>query len=199
MTRTGFILAVESYLVRKGLVAILNRIPGTMVIKEFDAAPPLLDYMENHHSGFLVLSLSIFDNVTELFLSNSRLLEKTILVSDLPGDHNSKDLLATIHTGEPKEPIIGKIMKIMESQPEQPAGSNLFELTRREKTIVRLVAMGLTNKQIAGELFLSAHTVITHRKNISSKLGIKSVSGLTIYAIVNNIITIEEVTSKPDQ
>ena len=127
---------------RKGLVAILNRIPGTMVIKEFDAAPPLLDYMENHHSGFLVLSQSIFDNVTELFLPNSRLLEKTI---------------------------------------------------------VRLVAMGLTNKQIAGELFLSAHTVITHRKNISSKLGIKSLSGLTIYAIVNNIITIEEVTSKPDQ
>jgi DNA-binding NarL/FixJ family response regulator len=199
MTRTGFILAVESYLVRKGLVAILNRIPGTMVIKEFDAAPPLLDYMKNHHSGFLVLSQSIFDNVTELFLSNSRLLEKIILVSDLPGDHNSKDVLATIHTGESKEPIIGKIMKIMESQPEQPAGSNLLELTRREKTIVRLVAMGLTNKQIAGELFLSAHTVITHRKNINSKLGIKSVSGLTIYAIVNNIITIEEVTSKPDQ
>jgi DNA-binding NarL/FixJ family response regulator len=59
--------------------------------------------------------------------------------------------------------------------------------------------MGLTNRQIADKLFLSAHTVMTHRKNISSKLGIKSVSGLTVYAIVNNIITIEEVTSKPAQ
>lgn len=42
-------------------------------------------------------------------------------------------------------------------------------------------------------------TVTTHRKNFIGKLGIKSVSGLTVYAIVNNIITIEEVTSKPSQ
>jgi DNA-binding NarL/FixJ family response regulator len=72
-----------------------------------------------------------------------------------------------------------------------------MELSPRETTIVRLVSLGLTNRQIAESLYLSAHTVMTHRKNIISKLGIKSVSGLTIYAIVNNIITIEEVTSKP--
>lgn len=73
------------------------------------------------------------------------------------------------------------------------------ELTQREKTVVRQVSLGLTNKQIAEELFLSTHTVTTHRKNISSKLGIKSVSGLTVYAIVNNIITIEEVSLKPSE
>jgi DNA-binding NarL/FixJ family response regulator len=73
------------------------------------------------------------------------------------------------------------------------------ELTQREKTIVRQVSLGMTNRQIAETLFLSTHTVTTHRKNISSKLGIKSVSGLTVYAIVNNIITIEEVNSKPLQ
>ena len=74
-----------------------------------------------------------------------------------------------------------------------------MKLSPRETTIVRLVSLGLTNRQIADHLFLSAHTVMTHRKNISSKLGIKSVSALTVYAIVNNIITIEEVTSKPTQ
>ena len=77
--------------------------------------------------------------------------------------------------------------------------SSSLELTQREKTIVRQVSLGLTNKQIAEELFLSTHTVTTHRKNISSKLGIKSVSGLTVYAIVNNIITIEEVSLKPSE
>ena len=77
--------------------------------------------------------------------------------------------------------------------------SGSSELTQREKTIVRQVSLGQTNKQIAEELFLSTHTVTTHRKNISSKLGIKSVSGLTVYAIVNNIITIEEVSLKPSE
>ncbi|MGE5354496.1 MAG: LuxR C-terminal-related transcriptional regulator, partial [Acidobacteriota bacterium] len=42
-------------------------------------------------------------------------------------------------------------------------------------------------------LFISPHTVITHRKNISQKTGIKSVSGLTIYAVVNNIIDIDKL------
>ncbi len=85
----------------------------------------------------------------------------------------------------------------MEAQPHKPDEANTFSLSPRENTILRLVSLGYTNKEIAEELFLSAHTVITHRKNIVHKLGIKSVSALTVYAIVNNIITIEELSSKP--
>jgi len=51
----------------------------------------------------------------------------------------------------------------------------------------------LTSKEIAEKLFLSAHTVITHRKNITTKLGIKTISGLTVYAILNNIISIGDL------
>jgi len=67
-------------------------------------------------------------------------------------------------------------------------------LSKREKNILREVAMGLTNKEIADKLFISIHTVTTHRKNITQKLGIKTVSGLTIYAILNGIIKLEEVS-----
>ena len=74
-------------------------------------------------------------------------------------------------------------------------GINLNELSEREKTILKHVAKGLTNKEIADQLFLSVHTVITHRKNITSKLGIKTISGLTVYAILNNIISLEELRS----
>lgn len=62
------------------------------------------------------------------------------------------------------------------------------ELTHREKEILKRVAMGYSNKEIAEGLYISIHTVITHRKNITSKLGIKSISGLTVYAIINRII-----------
>lgn len=62
------------------------------------------------------------------------------------------------------------------------------ELTHREKEILRQVAMGHSNKEIADGLHISIHTVITHRKNITSKLGIKSISGLTVFAIINRLI-----------
>jgi len=65
---------------------------------------------------------------------------------------------------------------------------NENELTQREREILRQVAMGYSNKEIADSLFISIHTVITHRKNITGKLGIKSISGLTVYAIINRLI-----------
>lgn len=62
------------------------------------------------------------------------------------------------------------------------------ELTNREQEVLRLVALGNSNKAIAETLFISTHTVISHRKNITEKLGIKSVPGLTVYAIIHKII-----------
>lgn len=67
------------------------------------------------------------------------------------------------------------------------------ELTEREKDIIKLVAMGLQNKEIADKLNISIHTVTTHRKNITNKLGIKSISGLTVFAILNGIIDIDSI------
>lgn len=66
-------------------------------------------------------------------------------------------------------------------------------LSDREKEIVACIVRGLTNKEIAAQLFISINTVLTHRKNISRKLDIHSVSGLTIYAIVNGIVKLDEI------
>ena len=64
-------------------------------------------------------------------------------------------------------------------------------LSQREKDVIVLVIRGMTNKQIADELCLSTHTVITHRRNISAKLQIHSTAGLTIYAIVNKLVELD--------
>ena len=66
-------------------------------------------------------------------------------------------------------------------------------LSIREKDILAEVARGYTNKEIADRLYISIHTVITHRRNIARKLKIHSVAGLTIYAVANNLITIKEI------
>ena len=60
---------------------------------------------------------------------------------------------------------------------------NATILTERESEITALVAKGLTNKEIANQLCLSHHTVHSHRKNIIKKLGVSSVSELTLYAL----------------
>lgn len=66
-------------------------------------------------------------------------------------------------------------------------------LSQREREIVVRVVRGLTNKEIADELFISVHTVVTHRKNISRKLQIHSAAGLTIYAIANKLIELKDL------
>ncbi len=65
-------------------------------------------------------------------------------------------------------------------------------LSERETDVLREVVRGLSNKEIADKLFISIHTVISHRKNITRKLNIHSTAGLTIYAIVNNLVDISD-------
>lgn len=66
-------------------------------------------------------------------------------------------------------------------------------LSAREREIIICVVKGLTNKEIADELCISTHTVITHRRNIAAKLQIHSAAGLTIYAIVNKLVELSEI------
>ena len=66
------------------------------------------------------------------------------------------------------------------------------ELSEREIDVLKLLIHGLSNKEIANRLYISTHTVISHRKNIVQKTGIKSLPGLTIYAITKNISQISQ-------
>lgn len=66
-------------------------------------------------------------------------------------------------------------------------------LSEREKEIIACVAQGMSNKEIADHLFIATNTVTTHRRNIARKLQIHSPAGLTIYAIVNNLVDISTV------
>ena len=78
--------------------------------------------------------------------------------------------------------------QVREEEPEER-----LELSAREKEILVSVAQGLLNKEIADKHNISINTVITHRKNITRKTGIKTVPGLTVYAILNNLIDIKEI------
>ena len=95
--------------------------------------------------------------------------------------------LAEARLGNDEPDLVVIDQSSMESrQPE--SSSEGGELSAREKEILVCVAKGMLNKEIADKLCLSIYTVITHRKNITRKIGIKTVAGLTVYALLNGLI-----------
>jgi DNA-binding CsgD family transcriptional regulator len=95
-----------------------------------------------------------------------------------------------LHTGASGEIIIEQLQQFFSTE---ESNTNLIErnkdLSAREIDVLKLVAQGNINKDIADKLNISLNTVLTHRKNITAKLGIKTVSGLTFYAIMNGLIS----------
>lgn len=76
---------------------------------------------------------------------------------------------------------------------EEVCESEQEALSTREKEIITCVVKGMTNKEIAETLYLSVHTIMTHRRNIARKLQIHSPAGLTIYAIVNKLVELSDI------
>jgi regulator of cell morphogenesis and NO signaling len=87
----------------------------------------------------------------------------------------------------------GQIQYTDETDCENIEKDKLEVLSEREKDIIICVAKGMNNKEIADYLYLSVHTVTTHRRNISKKLQIHTTAGLIIYAIANKLVNIEDI------
>ncbi|MGM9756282.1 MAG: response regulator transcription factor, partial [Parabacteroides sp.] len=116
---------------------------------------------------------------------------KTIVVVSHSDGAHSGNALQCLATDLTPEQLIEQLQQIFEAAPQQELEGNK-ELSSREIDVLQLVAKGITNKEIADKLNISLNTVLTHRKNITTKLGIKTVSGLTFYAIMNGLLSGEE-------
>ncbi|MBO4333618.1 MAG: response regulator transcription factor [Paludibacteraceae bacterium] len=95
---------------------------------------------------------------------------------------------AVIDIFDDLQSVMLKLRSALKLNSENADSGDSYNLSDRELEILVSVAKGLTNKEIAELHDISVNTVITHRKNISRKTGIKSVSGLTVYALLNNLI-----------
>jgi len=109
-----------------------------------------------------------------------------------------KEILALfdslIHITETPETIVNTIFR--QTQAAVPGSEIVLseQITEREMDVLIQLVHGLSNKEIADKLNISIHTVVSHRKNIIQKTGIKSQAGLTIYAISNKIISLDSYT-----
>ena len=104
-----------------------------------------------------------------------------------------KNFKEVIELSDNKQKVINKMLNLQNNNDETSAQNESVDLSNREVDVLVCVAKGMTNKDISDMLNISVHTVITHRKNIVKKTGIKSVSGLTVYALLNNLVEESEI------
>lgn len=132
------------------------------------------------------------------YLLNAVLLDIILCEQDLTSHCMIEDKLFVPAVRHIEQQIrqSGQVAYIDESENETPDKDKLEVLSDREKDIVVCVAKGMNNKEMADYLFLSVHTVTTHRRNISNKLQIHSTAGLIIYAIANRLVNIEDIPQK---
>lgn len=189
-------IAEPSVIIRSGLAVALKRIPGFRIQPfEIVSKELLINYVRIHKPDVLIINPSFWGYYdisklkTETQHQNVRCLALLYSTMDESLLRNYDD---TVSIYDNVDQLKDKLDKLFTT----PADENLEEtsnLSQREKEIVVCVVKGLTNKEIANDLFLSAHTVISHRRNIAKKLEIHSTAGLTIYAIVNKLVELDEI------
>jgi DNA-binding CsgD family transcriptional regulator len=187
------IVICNSDIVLKGLGEILSLCNTDEVIL-LHQARELFDYP--HLSGYILLIMP-----EDLFLENQQLINRLYTSSveishlNLNYDRLASPAKTGINIDDNQKLITGKVNERLKAFGKRNDQRTLNELTRRETDVLELVAKGLANKEVADKLGISIHTVISHRKNISEKTGIKSASGLTMYAVLKKIIDIDEITT----
>ena len=195
MQQVTFIIASNSYPLNKGLSVILNEIKNAKVVAIVEDINNLINSFLDKKPDYLLITNEIFNRIDKYQINRMyKASPKTKLIELqwINGISGGKKFYKSFdfHTGK-KETSEFFFKLVEDKKPQIEMHDN--GLSEREITILKKVAVGKTNKEIADDLFLSIHTVITHRKNITNKLGIKPISGLTVYAIINGFVAMEEV------
>ncbi len=190
-------LIVPSDIVARGLESILSECGEFQVLENLvDCSRASAAKLRNLAPDIIIIDPSVFDfqSRRDGRLTIAELCDASVVA--LEGSGVAEDILkqydGSVSLFDDSAAVIRKILSATDSRQTDTA-SDGDELSAREKEILVCVAQGMLNKEIADKFSLSIYTVITHRKNITRKTGIKTVAGLTVYAILNNLIDINSV------
>ena len=176
-----------------GLQTILEELLPNAVIRVFPTFEELIDDTPDMYAHYFV-SAQIYFEHTAFFLERR---PKCIVLS--AGEQPLLNGVPTLNLWQPRDVLVKSIMQLrkhgheMTHHPVTVQQGAERDLSPREIEVLVLLTKGLINKEIADKLNISLTTVISHRKNITEKLGIKSVSGLAIYAVMHGYFEADRV------
>lgn len=197
MSKTKKVIVVSNaFLISAGIESLALELSGMLVDHVYSGSEKkLCDKIIDKKPKIVIIEP---DSVTDILIPLLRELneERDIKIIGLVLPTTSHKIISrftyTLNIQNNKYQLIEALRKIVGKE-EKNKTDNEQALSKRETEILRQLSLGLTNQEIADKLFLSVHTVMTHRKKITRKLGIKTVSGLTVYALMNKFLDIREV------
>ena len=191
------IIAESSPIISNGLSSFFNDMNQIAVASVVDNIEDLQDKIIVHNPDILIINPMMLGytigNFFKQMSQNYPNVNRVALITSYVDRNILKYFKEIIELNDNKQKVIGKILNLLNSNDETASQNESVDLSNREVDVLVCVAKGMTNKDISDMLNISVHTVITHRKNIVKKTGIKSVSGLTVYALLNNLVEESEI------
>ena len=190
------VIAEPSPIVAAGLLRFFEDLNQIQVVSVVDNIDDLNDKMIVHNPDMLIVNPIMLGYTNNNALKQISQISPECICIALVTTFVDKSLLRyfkeIIELSDNKQKVNNKIFNLLNND-DAASQNDSVDLSNRETDVLICVAKGMTNKDISDMLNISVHTVITHRKNIVKKTGIKSVSGLTVYALLNNLVEESEI------
>ena len=189
------IICEASEMIAIGLAEIIDSMAQFDVVARLDSPEHLSEKLVATEANLLIVNPALLGFHSKEFLSqlgkeHPNVVTVALVTSCL--DHSMlTPYSGVIEINDTRSKIINKMNGFV--QHETAKGTDDVELSKRETDVLVAVAKGMMNKEIADQMNISIHTVISHRKNIARKLNIHSTAGLTIYAIVNKLVDLNSL------
>ena len=184
------IICEASEIISIGLAEIIDSMAQFDVVSRLDNPEHLSEKITATDANLLIIDPMLLGFHNREFLSQLGKEHPQLTIIALATSYLDHSMLTpyngVIEINDTRSKIISKMNEFVQSEATKNADD--VELSKRETDVLVAVAKGMMNKEIADQMNISIHTVISHRKNITRKTGIKSVSGLTVYALLNNLI-----------
>ena len=202
-------VADSNILIREGLKTVINSVKGAFVVGEAENSGELIPQLVNLSPDVLFINYAsplIIDCDVELIMNTFPSI-KVVGITDRPDRESVMRYIKNnidghlLYSCNPQEIadcmysvvederfFCGKVIEVMDKENTTRSFSHEgIKLSKRELEVIEYVAKGFSNKEMAEDMFLSVHTVLTHRKNLMNKLGLKNTAGLVVYAVQNGI------------
>lgn len=187
--RNRVIICEASEIIANGLAEVIDSMAQFDVVARIESPEHLNEKITSSDANLAIINPLLLGYQNKEFINQLGKEFPNLAIIALETSYLDHSILSpysgVIEITDTRSKIISKMNEFSQSEATK---KDDVELSKREVDVLVAVAKGMMNKEIADLMNISIHTVISHRKNITRKTGIKSVSGLTVYALLNNLI-----------